>query len=94
MGGMTNTNTTTTERAALESLRSFAYAHGEMAFGHMVTAALNGEQWAIDRATPVAERFAADIKVIDRHTQATLQVVRATDATNPDGSTSRSIKVI
>lgn len=87
---MDNTNT---DRAALESLQSFAYAHGEMAFGHMVTAALAGDQWALERVTPIAQRRAADIVSIDRHTQATLAVIQRTDTANPDGSTARSIKL-
>ncbi len=34
------------ERSAIESLRVFATSHGEVAFAHMCTEALNGQQWA------------------------------------------------
>lgn len=90
---MDNTNT---DRAALESLQNFAYAHGEMAFGHMVTAALlPGGEWEIKRATDALDRIEALKSVtIDVSVESIkLRVIRSTDTTNPDGSTARSLKL-
>lgn len=54
----------TPDPAALEALREFAIANNESAFAHMVTAALSGEQWAVERATDalvlIGERMECD----------------------------------
>lgn len=38
----------TIDTAAIESLRSFAMNHNEIQFAHLCTAALAGEEWAVD----------------------------------------------
>ena len=77
--------------AAAESLRSFAVAHGELQFAHLVTAALAGEEWALGRVNIVIfERNRTQRKYRDK---ITLDFIRATDTTRPDGALARSFAV-
>lgn len=78
---------TNIDRTALESLRTFAVQHNELEFAHLCTAALNGEQWAIDRMRDAI--FRADYRF---STDATvLREIRSTDTTRPDGATARKM---
>lgn len=92
---MAKTNNT----ATIESLRNFALTRNEIAFAHLCTAALNGEEWAIER---VARAF----RIISRRSEmigtgdpmqdvssdeVTLEVIREADTTRPDGGTSRGL---
>lgn len=81
-----NTNT-----AAIESLRAFAEQHGELSFAHLCTAALQGEQWAIERLDEHFLHLGADL----RHTDASwkLDAIRSTDCTRPDGAIARGIEI-
>ncbi len=91
---------TNTHRTAIESLRTFATSHGEMAFTHMCTAALNGEAWAVERINAIHAEM-VDAHWTDRgryrsnavRDAATLRMIRATDTTRPDGAIARSFKI-
>lgn len=90
-GQMMNTNT-----AAIESLRTFAVQHGEIQFAHLCTAALDGEEWAVERLEyPVAEF--ADYTDSCGNMQPVsiawkLDIIRSTDTTRPDGAIARSFQ--
>lgn len=82
-----------TNRDAIESLRSFAVANSELAFAHLCTAALDGEEWAVERmAGPVAEVIDASwtrrghYRSAAVRQAATLRVIRSTDTARPDGA--------
>lgn len=80
----------TIDTTAIESLRTFAVDHNELPFAHLCTAALAGEQWAVERIVPVVERHEIAIEVYgDKRT--VLEMIRATDTTRPrpDGATAR-----
>lgn len=83
-------NSTNTDRAALESLQSFAYEHGEVAFGHLCTAAINGEEFAVVRVRTVLDVINGRT-AIRPSTASAIKAIRATDTSNPDGSTARSL---
>lgn len=84
------------DAADIEALRSFAAEHNEIQFAHLCTAALQGEEWAIDRVgdalRTIRETFGGH-----GHPRASvvrgaqLAVIRATDTTRLDGSTARSL---
>lgn len=69
---------------AARSLRTFAEQNGEIAFAHLVTTALAGEAWAIERI-----RWALEIADANVHTGPILAVIRATDTSRPDGAIAR-----
>lgn len=82
------------DRDEIEGLRAFALAHREIQFSHLCTAALNGEEWAVERVEHALDRIADG----DGHGQTPtdtdrLAVIRTTDTTNPDGSTARGLKL-
>lgn len=77
-----------TDTAAIESLRSFAEQHGEMAFSHLCTAALAGEEWARERIACALVEF-----LDPTETGGALDRIRATDTTRPDGAIARGIEV-
>lgn len=92
-----NTNT-----AAIESLRTFAISEVSgstprecadrphfAAFAHMCTAALQGEEWAVERLmTSGFSRWTS------RCSSAwTIAAIRATDCTRPDGAIARGIEI-
>jgi hypothetical protein len=83
---------------AIESLRTFAMAHNEIAFAHLCTAALAGEEWAMERITqgsatyphtPVLRYPGYSYSVY----QGDLRIIRATDTTRPDGASARATNV-
>lgn len=73
------------DTAAIESLRTFAEQHGELAFAHLCTAALQGEEWASERLmTSGFSRWTS------RCSSAwTIAAIRTTDTTRPDGAVAR-----
>mgnify|MGYP001608257260 FL=1 len=81
-------NCMNTNHTAIESLRTFALAHGEVSFAHLCTAALNGEAWAVERVESVLERIAVHAEALAGGLSK-LTLIRSTDTTNPDGSSSR-----
>lgn len=87
----------TIDIAAAESLRTFALQHNEIAFAHLVTAALNGEEWAVVRLTNGSATYPHTSTL--RYPgysysvyQGDLRIIRATDTTRPDGAIARSIE--
>lgn len=52
---------------AIESLRTFALSHNEIAFAHLCTAALNGEEWAVERITGALKLIAARSAALHAH---------------------------
>lgn len=66
------------------------------AFAHLCSAALNGEQWAVERLADVLELFDAYmLNNSDYDTaQAKLDVILATDTTRPDGLIARSLTCV
>lgn len=105
-------DTKTVDTAAIESLRTFAYTQCEhpsvslaeiphfVAFSYMCTAALQGEEWAVERIAPVVAEHAADAQWCAEHSHfvgntliaTTLQLIRNTDCTRPDGAIARSFQ--
>lgn len=78
------------DRAAdLEVLRNFAIAHFEIAFAHLVTAALAGEEWAKGRVSWALDEFTSDYEA---YVQETLNAIRDTDTTIPDGAIARGLR--
>lgn len=78
--------------AAIESLRTFAVANNEMEFAHLCTAALAGEEWAMERVQPALTVFHGTGNA-QHHAQQAWSVIRDTDTTRPDGAVARSIKI-
>jgi hypothetical protein len=74
--------------AAIESLRTFAITHNEIAFAHMCTAALDGEEWATVQIAPVLRAFRGGRPEI-----VALDAIRATNTTRPDGAVARTLEV-
>lgn len=83
---MPNTNIDTD---ALESLRAFALAHGELQFAHLSTAAINGEEWANGRVAEALDEMPLWANNM-QHELTLLHIIRATDTTRPDGLIPRS----
>ena len=96
---MTNTNCVASLIVeTIESLRAFATTHGELAFAHLCTAALAGEEWAVERVNDVFDTHydmlalhpaARHHKIADR-----LELIRLTDTTRPDGTIARTLTTI
>lgn len=77
---------------SIESLRAFALSHNEVAFAHLCTDALTGEEWAVDRVTPAL--FELPLWSNNKQHELTLRhVISATDTTRPDGAVARKIEV-
>lgn len=79
---------------AIESLRTFATVHNELAFAYLCTAALAGEEWAVERVTE-ALALISDREEEGTHSthRARLEAVRTTDTTRPDGAVARTISL-
>jgi hypothetical protein len=83
-----------------ESLRNFAIANGEIQFAHLVTAAINGEGWAVARIRDVLTTIA---QLTDNATRGQLEgdelraavdsikltTIAATDTLRPGGLVAR-----
>lgn len=92
-------NTNSIDTAAAESLRSFAVANNELQFAHLVTAALAGEAWAVERLDTVTVEIAryggidSPLSSKATNTRVVLRIIRKTDTTRPDGATPRGFAV-
>ncbi len=84
---MTNTNT-----AAIESLRAFALTHNEVAFAHMCTAALAGEEWALGSIDAARRAFCGDLTYGEPDHGITLAHIRIADTARPDGAIAKSFQ--
>lgn len=86
--------TTNIDTAAAETIRTFALANNEPAFAHLVTAALNGEEWAIERVAgtlaSASQMEGFDLRAL---TANFLAFIWQTDTTRPDGAIARRIEV-
>lgn len=78
--------------AAIEALRTFAVTNGEIEFAHLCTAALDGEEWAVERIGDALDLI-SDREDEGTHSsrRATLEAIRATDTTRPDGAIPRGL---
>lgn len=73
-------------RTDIEQLAAFAAKHGELAFAHLCTAALEGEEWAVERIHAAIFRLDWSSSWVAR----LLAVIRTTDACRPDGAITRT----
>lgn len=76
------------DRDYIGKLGAFALNHGYVQFAHLCTAALNGEEWAVERVTQALELI-SDREDEGTHStlRATREAIRSTDTTSPDGAT-------
>lgn len=87
----------TIDTAAIESLRSFAIAHGEIQFAHLCTAALaalngdKGEEWAVERVSDALKRIEWTAMSLREPDDVKLTVIRNTDTTRADGAIARTL---
>jgi hypothetical protein len=89
-----------TTAVPFEVLRTFAVAHGEMAFAHLCTAAINGETWAIDRlngtavVAAVLRTFraveASGEQLTEAQREGAISLLRDVDTSRTDGAIARS----
>lgn len=77
----------TLEDATVRALHAAAVAHNKLEFAHLCQAAMNGEQYAIDRVWEVLGDIA------EAQNKAALDVISVADTTRPDGGTPRKIEV-
>lgn len=94
-------------KKAIESLRNFAMNHATkglvsnmddldnrshlIAFAHMCTAALEGEEWAMERVEQVlSDIWDGDLPAAESDR---LAFIRETDTTRPDGAIAKSIEI-
>lgn len=89
---------TTLDTVVALSLQAFAIAHtseldNALPFAHLVTAALNGEEFAIDRVSHVIALIAEGTAMHGQDDPSDLRIIRATDCTRPDGAISRAIQL-
>ncbi len=78
--------------AAIEALRNFAMSNNEIAFAHLCTAALNGEEWAAERINS-ALRALCGLAFSQPESGVALAHIRRTDTTRPDGAIARSVEI-
>lgn len=81
--------------AVTESLRDFALAHGEISFNHLCNAALDTEEWAVERIGSVLRQIALSktYELWRDGADRRLEIIRATDTSRPDGAIARSFEV-
>lgn len=77
------------DTAAIESLRTFAMRHGEIQFAHLCTAALEGEEWAVERIDTALREWC--FAPCDE--DAVIEAMQRTDTSRPDGAIARNIEV-
>jgi hypothetical protein len=93
-----------TNADAIQSLRSFALAHPEVdntvEFAHLCTAAIGSsenppEKWAVERVESVMRQIslANAAETWREHADRSLDIIRATDTSRPDGAIARSFKL-
>lgn len=86
--------TNTTNAAAIESLRSFAAANNEIAFAHLCTAALAGEQWAVERVNLAMLNIGRlAMPGSASYDEAKLEIVSAAETDRPDGAIARKFEI-
>lgn len=80
----------TTLTALIETLRTFAIANNAPEFAHLCTAALAGEEWAVERLEAPLRAWA----VANTMTPCTamVDVLRSTDCARPDGAIARTFQ--
>lgn len=89
------------DTAAIEPLKQFAEQNGEIEFAHLCTAALQGEEWAIERVSSVIARLTDSMLAASLDTMSPadrrymvhvcrIDVIRSTDCTRLDGSIARA----
>jgi len=83
---MPNTNT------AIESLRTFAMAHNEIAFAHLCTAAIEGEEWAMERIADGTKRASVATSATSKRDHR-IAIIRSTDTARPDGAIARTLTI-
>jgi hypothetical protein len=75
-------------KITIEPLRAFALSHNEIAFAHLCTAAIEGEEWAVERlVTNEFSRWTCRCS-----STWTTNAIRATDTTPPSGAIARSVE--
>jgi hypothetical protein len=78
--------------ALADRLRNFALSHNEIEFAHFVSAALAGEQWAVERFVAI-EPPVPNAENYDWYAARVLRVIRSIDPTRPDGAIARGIEI-
>ncbi len=79
---------------AIESLRTFVERHAKIQFSHLCTAAIEGEDWAIERIAMAFEIWDKPSKHgASDTTPLLLETIRNTDITRPDGCVAKSMSV-
>lgn len=73
--------------SVLENLRSLAVTNGEVAFSHLVTAAINGEEFAVTRM----EDFCAHVDGFS--SQGVISTMATWNTDRPDGAVARCFKI-
>lgn len=69
--------------AKLEALRNFAVRHAELSFAHLVTCAINGERWAIERVNFVLGSIATITSADGPPADVKLAIIRVTSTARP-----------
>lgn len=73
---------------AIESLSAFAFAHGELQFVQLCTAALQGEAWAVERLTAAIDEALAN-NPSWHLADAAPHLIATVDTARPDGAIAR-----
>jgi hypothetical protein len=86
------------DKQAIESLRTFAMQHNEIAFAHLCTAATEGDALALASVEFALSRIAlgcADTGRLDadEFEELQLRIIRSTDTTRPDGAIARKFEI-
>jgi hypothetical protein len=69
-------------------LRNFAIEHSEIQFAHLVSQAMLGEQWAVERVAGVVSTASSSLSA-EAFDAALLAAMRATDTSHPSGAVAR-----
>ena len=77
---------------AIESLRTFALSENEISFAHLCTAALAGEEWAMERIVQARARL-SQFNGGRNNEVSRIYVLRSTNTTRPNGTVARSFEV-
>lgn len=89
--------------ADLETLRTFAGGWGLLPFSHLVTAAINGEEWAMARLNQpsvlaIVEQMraaeAAQTLLTDEQCASMVEMLDVLDTSRPDGAIARKLEWI
>lgn len=77
----------------IETLCTFAEQNNESAFAHLCTAAIAGEQWAIERVEFVIGAISTITEADGDIDEAKLAIIQVTRTIRPDGAIARRIKL-